>query len=315
MAKVDLVVVTGAAGFIGSHLCDALLAKGYRVRGADDMSAGEHSNLESARAHDGFEFHQADVSDLDVCRKLCAGATAVLHEAAQSSVPASVEAPERAHKDTCTSTLHMLTAAREAGARRFLLAASAACYSEQAPQPLVEKTLLWPLSPYAAAKIASEQYVKAFAGMGLDGVCLRYFNVYGPRHSAKSSYANVIPAFTRRILDGGEITVYGDGEQTRDFVHVSDVVRANLLALEREKPLGGISINIATGHSTSINALAHSIAKACGRELELKHQDVRAGDFKHSLADVSLAKSELGFEAQVGLDAGIASVVEWMKQA
>lgn len=310
-----LVLVTGAAGFIGSNLCDALLDQGYAVRAADNLSAGEMSNLVQAQGRPGFEFHHVDVSDPDVCNRLCEGVSAVLHQAALSSVPASVADPARAHRDTATTTLHLLAACRTRGVSRFLLAASAACYSERAVQPLREDAEIWPLSPYAAAKVASEQYVKAFVGMGVDGACLRYFNVYGPRHSAKSSYANVIPAFTRRILDGGKLSVFGDGSQTRDFVHVRDVVRANLLALHTKTPLGGVSLNIATGRRTALNDLISAIEARCERKAAVDHLPDRPGDFKHSLADVAAARKLLGFEAQVSLEDGIATVVDWMKSS
>lgn len=309
----ELVLVTGAAGFIGSNLCDALLAEGFRVRGADNLSAGSLENLVQARQAPGFEFHHVDVADPAACESMCRGVAAVFHQAALSSVPASVAEPERAHRDTATSTLHLLAACRRHSVRRFMLAASAAGYSERAPQPLTEDAELWPLSPYAAAKIASEQYVKAFSAMGVDGVSLRYFNVFGPRHSARSSYANVIPAFTRRILDGTSLTMYGDGSQTRDFVHVRDVVRANLLALRHPAPLRGESINIASGKRTSIETLVAQIEASCGRKAKVERLPDRPGDFKHSLADTAKAERVLGFRAQVSLGEGIATVVDWMK--
>lgn len=309
----ELVLVTGAAGFIGSHLCDGLLAAGYRVRAADNLSAGRLDNLAQARTHDAFEFIEADVAELKACHELCRDVKAVLHQAALASVPASIDDPPRAHRDTATTTLHLLTAALRAGASRFVTASSASCYDERASLPVAEDAPLAPMSPYAAAKICSEFYLKAFAAMGLDGVSLRYFNVYGPRQDPDASYAGVMPAFISRLLAGRQPTIFGDGEQTRDFIFVGDVVRANLAALEAGKPLSGVSINVASGIATSVNQLAKSLAGLCAMDLNPEYLATRAGDFRHSRADVSRAAELLGFRADKPLAEGLEAVVQWMR--
>lgn len=307
MAEGALVLVTGAAGFIGSHLCDAVLAAGYRVRAADREVAGE--NLAAASKQPGFEFAKADLSDAAACRKLCVGANFVLHHAALASVPASIEDPLRCHRDTLDTTVNLLAASRDFGVQRFVLASSAAVYGNTPAAPVGEDLHGEPLSPYAAAKSASEQYVRAFARLGLDGVSLRYFNVYGPRQRPDSSYSGVITIFAARVASGKSLTVFGDGRQTRDFIHVSDVCRANLAAIGHAAPLAGGALNIGTGRAVNLLELAEGIGQTVGRQPVIEHQPARAGDIRDSCADVSRAARVLGFRAQVDLESGLATVV------
>lgn len=305
MADKPLVLVTGAAGFIGSHLCDALLATGYAVRGADNLSVGEAANLAQARQHTSFEFINSDLTDAALCQKLCRGAKFVLHHAALASVPTSMADPLRCHRNTLDTTVNMLVAAREAGVARFVMASSAAVYGA-CPSALIGENLpLDPLSPYAAAKAAGEQYVHAFVRMGVDGVILRYFNVYGARQRPDSSYSGVISAFAARARAGQPVTIYGDGLQTRDFVHVSDVARANLAAIGHVKPLDGAVCNIGTGHSVTLLDLVSGIGNALGRPLEVRHEPARQGDIRHSCADISRVRRLLKFAPEISLQDGL----------
>ena len=298
MAENQLVVVTGAAGFIGSHLCDALLAEGRRVRGVDRYAAGDCANLQGALANPNFEYAPRDVGqDAD---GLCDGADAVCHLAAMSSVPDSIRDPHQCHADTCTATLNMLEAARKAGVKRFVLSSSASVYGTTPAAPVAETLATAPLSPYAAAKAAAEQYVRAWAEMGLDGVSLRYFNVYGPRQ-----VGGVIPAMIRAVAADRAITLYGDGDQTRDFVYVADAVAANLHALRHVRPLRGEAFNVGCGHTVTIRELAVQVARIADKPPAFEQQPGREGDIRYSCADVSRAKRVLGFEASVRLPQGL----------
>ncbi|MCC6574754.1 MAG: NAD-dependent epimerase/dehydratase family protein [Planctomycetes bacterium] len=309
----SLILVTGAAGFIGSHLCEALIMRGYRVRGADRIALKDAPNLATLKDKQ-FEFAQGDASDPAVARKAATGAAAILHHAAMASVPQSIADPAAAHRDTATTTLHLLAAARETGVKRFVLASSAAVYGDALKLPVREDIQLAPKSPYAAAKIASEAYVSAFSRLGVEGISLRYFNVFGPRQSPQSSYAGVVTQFVHRILKGEELVIFGDGEQTRDFIDVADVVRANLLALEAPS-LGGAAVNIATGKAISIAELVEVLGEICGKQPKVSKKPARAGDIKASCADVSLAKRLLGFVPGADLKAGLRRAVEWLRSA
>ena len=308
MAQGELVLVTGAAGFIGSHLCDALLAQGYRVRGADRHANAP--NLAAARKHAAFEYVQAELAVEAACARACAGVGFVLHHAALASVPASIKEPLRCHRDTLDTTLGLLVASRAAGVKRFVLASSAAVYGDTPAAPVGEDVACNPLSPYAAAKAAGELYVKAFARMGLDGVSLRYFNVYGPRQRPDSPYSGVITIFASLARASHPVTVFGDGLQTRDFLHVRDVCRANLAAIGHGKPLGGACLNIGTGRSVTLLELARGIGRAAGLHVQIDHKPARAGDIRNSCADVSRAARTLGFRAEVELEQGLATVVQ-----
>jgi len=298
VAENQLVVVTGAAGFIGSHLCDALLAEGRPVRGVDRHAADNCANLQGALANPNFEYEQRDVGlDAD---GLCDGADAVCHLAAMSSVPDSIRDPHQCHADTCTSTLNMLEAGRRAGVKRFVLSSSASVYGTTPAAPVAETLATAPLSPYAAAKAAAEQYVRAYVEMGLDGVSLRYFNVYGPRQ-----LGGVIPAMIRAISQNRAVTMFGDGDQTRDFIYVADAVAANLHALRHVRPLRGEAFNVGCGHTVTIRELAVQIARLADKQPAFDRQPGREGDIRYSCADVSRAKRVLGFEATTRLPQGL----------
>jgi len=305
MADLPLVLVTGAAGFIGSHLCDNLLAEGFAVRAVDNLSTGNAVHLAGAQGHACFEFMQLDLADPDACKQACRDVGFVLHHAALASVPTSMAEPLRCHRNTLDTTVNLLAACRDEGVKRFVMASSAAVYGACPSALLGENLPLDPLSPYAAAKAASEQYVHAFVRMGVDGVVLRYFNVYGARQRPDSGYSGVISVFAKRAGAGERVTIFGDGLQTRDFVHVSDVARANLLAIRHDKPLAGAAMNIGTGHSVTLLELAAGIGTVLGREVALHHEQARPGDIRHSCADISRARRLLGFEPAVTLEEGL----------
>lgn len=307
MSQKQTVLVTGAAGFLGSHLCDAMLAAGYAVRAVDNLSGGSLDNLANAQSHPDFVFRQADLKDSAACRQLCAGADYVLHQAALASVPTSIADPLRCHHETLDTTVNVLEAALRQGCQRFIYASSASIYGDTTAAPVAESLPYNPMSPYAAAKAGSEHYVQAFARMGLDGVSLRYFNVYGARQRADSSYSGVISIFAARARGGLPVTVYGDGLQSRDFIHVRDVCAANLAAMLHRKPLSGTAINVGTGRSVTLLTLVEGIGHAMGRAVQVKHEPARQGDIRHSCADVARARKVLGFSAAVGLEEGLRS--------
>ncbi|MCB9935653.1 MAG: NAD-dependent epimerase/dehydratase family protein [Planctomycetes bacterium] len=298
MADTPTVLVTGAAGFIGSHLCDALLAEGKRVRGVDRHELEDCANLQGALTHANFEYVSRDLGQ--EAEGLCMGVDSVCHLAAMSSVPDSITDPRRCHTDTCTSTLNVLQAARKAGVKRFVLSSSASVYGTTLEAPVVESVPTAPLSPYAAAKAAAEQYVRAFARMGVDGVSLRYFNVYGPRQER-----GVIPAMIRAFNAGRPVTMFGDGNQSRDFLYVADAVAANLHALRHQRPLGGEAFNVGCGHAITIRELAVQVGRVADKQPAFEQQPAREGDIRYSCADVTHAKRVLGFEATVRLPQGL----------
>lgn len=298
------ILVTGAAGFIGSHLCDGLLAGGYRVRGVDNLSFGRLDNLADARANPGFEFIQADLADAEQCARVCDGVHAVLHHAARVGVPDSFAHPQDCRRDTAQTTSNLLQAAANAGARRFVLASTAAVYGHAAC-PVREDSPLEPLSPYGRFKLEAET---AVAEAGIDAVSLRYFNVYGTRQDPRSPYAGVIAVFADRLRHGLPLTIYGAGRQTRDFIHVSDVVQANIAALKAGR-LQNQAINIGTGQVTDLLSLAKTIGKIVGREPHFHFEEERKGDIPDSWADVSLADELLDFKATVTLEEGLRAML------
>jgi UDP-glucose 4-epimerase len=298
------VLVTGGAGFIGSHLVEALVLEGRLVRVVDDLSTGHRSNL--AHLEGAFEWSEGDLADFEVCRRAVEGVVDILHEAAIPSVPRSVLEPLQSHASGPTATLNLLEAARLAGARRFVFAASSSAYGDTDDLPKHEGMVPNPLSPYAAAKLAGEHYVRVYARtMGLDGVSLRYFNVFGPRQDPSSPYSGVISLFARLMAEGRRPTIYGDGSQTRDFTYVGNVVQANLMALKSERPLEGRALNVGTGRRISLLDLVAAINRSLGTDLTPEFLPVRAGDVRDSQASLDRIKDVLGYEPSVDFEEGL----------
>ncbi len=305
-------LVTGVAGFIGSNLAEALLAQGHRVRGLDNFLTGKPENLQGL---DGLEFVKGDVRDPDACRRACEGVEFVLHEAALGSVPRSIEDPVLSNECNVTGTLNLLVAAREAGARRFVFAASSSAYGDTPTLPKVEAMVPQPLSPYALTKLAGEEYCRLFFELyGLETVSLRYFNVFGKRQDPFSTYAAVIPKFVSALLRGEPPEIYGDGEQTRDFTYIADVVQANLRACQAPREACGKVYNVAYGERISLNELYQEIAELLGSNLEPRYGPPRPGDVKHSLADISRAREHLGYRPAYDVRQGLAEAIAWYRQ-
>lgn len=295
-------LVTGGAGFIGSHLVDALLVRGDRVRVLDDLSNGLAENVP-----EGAQLAVGDVSDYEVVAAAVEGIDVVFHQAGLGSVRRSVEAPRRTDLVNAHGTLVVLDAARHAGVRRVVGASSSSVYGGAAPLPTRETHPVLPRSPYAVSKLALEHYCRVFHElMGVETVCLRYFNVYGPRQRADSPYAAVIPLFVDALRHGRPEVVHGDGLQSRDFTFVADAVQANLLAAEAPvERCGGRVYNVAGGEQHSVLDLLAVLAKLTGVDAEPKHTDPRPGDVRHSHADLEAARTDLGYEPQVSLEEGL----------
>lgn len=300
------VLVTGGAGFIGSHLVEALLPRN-EVRVLDDCSTGHRDTVPPDAT-----LFEGDVADPEAVDEAMAGVDIVFHQAAMVSVPRSIEAPVACHRANATGSLQVLDRARYEDAR-VVLASSAAVYGEPGGVPVTETEPLAPSSPYGASKLAAEAYARTYAERyGLEAVPLRYFNVYGPGQSA-SDYSNVVTAFLDRALAGEPLTVHGDGQQTRDFVHVRDVVRANLAAATADAATGD-PINIGTGRSVTVRELAECLRAAADSSSEIRHIDSRDGDIEQSCADIERARHVLGFEPSVDLETGLATLVDRSEQ-
>ncbi|RMH36854.1 MAG: SDR family oxidoreductase [Deltaproteobacteria bacterium] len=316
-------LVTGAAGFIGSHLAERLLALGQHVVGTDNFATGHRDNVDAVReaagaAADRYDFREADVRDPDACRAMCDGVDIVLHQAALGSVPRSVEDPVATHEANVDGFLHLLIAARDAGVERFVYASSSAVYGDEPALPKVEDRIGAPLSPYAATKRFDELYAAVFQSLyGIECIGLRYFNVFGPRQDPNGPYAAVIPRWIARLAAGQPCEVYGDGSQTRDFCHVDNAVQANLLAALAPADATGRVYNVACGERTSLlelfAALRDAVAevRADVRAAEPVFADPRPGDIPHSLADISLARERLGYEPAVRVRDGLAATARW----
>ena len=304
-----LYLVTGGAGFIGSHLVEALVEHGEHVRVLDDFSTGQWENLAAVANH--IELLEGDIADPETVEQAMAGCHYVLHLAAIASVQASLEEPRRIDRVNVGGTLHVLEAARRAGVRRVVLASSAAVYGDHSALPQREELPLRPLSPYAASKAAGEAYCSAFhASYGLPTVVLRFFNVYGPRQDPSSPYSGVISIFAARMTQGQRPAIYGDGEQTRDFVYVADVVQALLLVCERETAVGAI-FNVASGRQTRILQLATTLNEVLDTNLTPTFAPARAGEVRFSEGDARRAQEALGWEATTPLREGLSSLVQW----
>ena len=305
------ILVTGGAGFIGSHLTEALVRQGHRVRVLDDFSSGRTENLRGVRGD--VDLHKGDCSDPLTARRAVKGVEAVFHEAAVPSVARSVEDPALAHRTGATATLNVLLAARHAGVRRVIYAGSSSVYGNTKELPKRETLRPRPLSPYAVSKLAGEEYVRIFAELyGLETLCVRYFNVFGPRQDPGSPYSGVISRFTTALLGGRTPVIYGDGRQSRDFTYVENVVRGNLLAL-RAKGVHGQAVNLATGRRVSLLDVLRVLGRITGRPPRAEHRPARAGDVRHSLADIRLARRLLGYRPVVSFEEGLRRTVEWYR--
>lgn len=299
------VLITGGAGFIGSHLVEALVHQGHQVRVADNLSTGYLHNLEDVQHS--IEFVEADLTEPAAALRVCEGIDAISHQAAIPSVPRSVKDPLEAHANCANTTLNLLCAAREHGVTRFVYAASSSAYGDSPALPKQESMCPSPRSPYAAAKLAGEHYVEAFSACyGLDAISLRYFNIFGPRQDPFSPYSGVIARFTTDMILGTRPTIFGDGQQTRDFTYVANAVHANLLALTTRDRLNGCCVNIGTGTRTSLNQLVAALNEVLGTHLEPLYQNARAGDVKHSVASTAMAQAVLGYKPVVEFKEGLA---------
>lgn len=322
--KPRLWLVTGAAGFIGSHLVEELLRLGQRVRGLDDLSTGSLANLEDVTARVGseragaFDFTEGDIRDADACRSACADAPLVLHQAALGSVPRSIEDPATSFGANVAGFANLLEAARTAGCERFVYASSSSVYGDAPGLPKVEAEIGRPLSPYAATKRIDEVWANVyFQTYGLPVVGLRYFNVFGARQDPQGPYAAVIPRWIEALLAGETPVVYGDGETSRDFCPVANVVQANLLAALAPPEASGRAFNVALGGRTSLIELFHALRDglaALGVDcatVALRHEDFRPGDVRHSLADLQAIANALGYVPDVDFAGGIRATLEW----
>src|SRR5713101_4029734 len=306
-------LVTGVAGFIGSTLAHAVLAQGGGVVGLDNFSTGNHENL--AGVLDRIEFHEADLLDLDALHQACRGVDYVLHEAAIPSVPRSVKDPLESNRANVDGTLNLLVAARDAKVKRVVYAASSSAYGDTPTLPKREDMLPYPISPYATAKLASEYYMTSFYRCyGLETVCLRYFNVFGPRQDPASPYSGVLAKFITQMLRGEQPTIFGDGTQSRDFTYVDNVVEANLLACKAPaSQAAGQVFNVATGMRVDLNETFQLLKKIIGYKGDVKYEPERAGDVKHSLADLSRAEKHLGYKPKVAFEEGLRRTIEWYR--
>lgn len=306
------VLVTGGAGFIGSHLAQSLVSLGATVVVLDDLCGGDRANLESI-AGDQLEFVEGSILDEATLARCTQGSRFVFHQAALGSVPRSVAEPRLFHEVNVTGTLNVLEAARAAGVGRVVFAASSSAYGDSEVLPKVETMPPMPKSPYAANKLACEHLIRAYAASyGLDTASLRYFNIFGPRQNANSAYAAVIAAFAKALLSDQHPMIFGDGEQSRDFTYVDNAVHANLLAARCDKPIQGEPINIACGERVSVNELSSLMAELMGKpQLTANHSPERTGDVKHSLADLGRAELILGYAPIVDFYSGLRDTVSW----
>lgn len=305
-------LITGGAGFIGSNLCRKLVSEGCSVRVIDNLITGKRSNLEGVL--DKIDFIEADMGDSEIARRAMKDIDVVFHQGAVPSVPKSVADPAATHRHCVDATFNLLLAARDARIKRFVYAASSSAYGDSETLPKIETMVTNPKSPYAAAKLFGEYYCSVFSKCyGLETISLRYFNVFGPYQDPASQYAAAIPAFVTHILKKQSPLVYGDGEQTRDFTYIDNVVHANLLAARVPKTSGEV-INIACAERISVNAIIALINELCGTSVKPAYAATRAGDVKHSLASIDRAKEIIGYEPLVLFKDGLSKAIRWYKE-
>jgi len=306
-------LVTGGAGFIGSNTVDELVRRGHEVAVLDDFSTGKAANLASVRAT--VALIQNSIANLAALREACRGVDCVIHLAAQTSVPRSVKDPVETNLINVDGTLNVLVAARDANVKRVVFASSCAVYGTNAALPTNERAALWPISPYGVSKQVGEAYGRMFQHLyGLEFVALRYFNVFGPRQDPGSPYSGVLSRFNAALLDGTQPTVYGDGEQSRDFVYVGNVVDANLRAAEANAA-PGLAFNIGTGDRTTLNRTLGLLEKIAGQPVGATYAPPREGDIRDSQADITEARVVLGFQPRIGFEEGLRRTWEWFSQS
>ena len=305
-------LVTGAAGFIGRSIAAALLARGESVRGVDSFITGNRANLAGLEA---MEFLEGDLADPEVCVRACAGVEIVFHEAALASVPRSVADPAATNRNCVDATLNILIAARNAGVHRVVYAGSSSVYGDTPTLPKNEEMLPQPITPYAVAKLAGEHYLHTFTRVyGIETVTLRYFNVFGPYQDPTSHYSGVLAIFCRKMLAGEQPTIYGDGEQSRDFTYIENVVEANLLAAAAPaEKVAGRMMNLATGSAISLNQTFELLCRLTGYRGKPEYGEPRSGDIRHSLADIRLARELMGYAPSVDFAEGLRRTVEWYR--
>lgn len=312
MGTQTLYLVTGGAGFIGSHIAEALVKRGDRVRVLDNLMTGKRENL--AHLAGKLEFIEADIRDANAARQAMEGVSIVFHEAAVPSVPRSVAEPQLNHEANVNGTFNVLMAARDAGVKRVVFAASSSAYGDTEVLPKVETMMPNPLSPYAAAKLIGELYCQTFTRVyGLETVALRYFNVFGPRQDPTSPYSGVISKFVTALLNNEAPTIFGDGEQSRDFTYIANVVDANLRAAEAPDAVGQV-MNLGIGDRITLNQLFDELQKIIGTNLKPNYAETRAGDVRHSLADITRAEQLLAYHPLVGLAEGLKYTVDWYRE-
>ena len=312
MENQKLYLVTGGAGFIGSHIAESLVKRGERVRVLDNLMTGKRENLD--HLVDKLEFIEADIRDANATRQAMEGVNIVYHEAAIPSVPRSVADPQLSHDVNVNGTFNVLMAARDAGVKRVIFAASSSAYGDTEVLPKTETMLPNPLSPYAAAKLVGELYCQTFTRVyGLETVALRYFNVFGPRQDPTSPYSGVISKFVTALLNNEAPTIFGDGEQSRDFTYIANVVDANLRAAEAPEAVGQV-MNLGIGQRITLNQLFEELQKIIGTNLKPNYSPTRAGDVRHSLADIARAENLLGYCPLVGLAEGLKYTVDWYRE-
>lgn len=315
----SLFLVTGGAGFIGSNLCEAIIKLGYRARCLDDLSTGKKENLdfivENPPYNSRFEFIKGDVKNLDTCMDACEGVDYVLHQAAWGSVPRSIEMPLFYCANNIQGTLNMLEAARQKGVKKFVYASSSSVYGDEPNLPKKEGREGNLLSPYAVTKRADEEWAKQYTWhYGLDTYGLRYFNVFGRRQDPNGAYAAVIPKFIKQLLNGETPTINGDGRQSRDFTYIENVIEANLKACLAPHEAAGEAFNIAYGGREYLIDIYYGLTKALGASVEPNFGPDRAGDIKHSNADISKARELLGYDPEWSFERGIEAAIEWYKE-
>ncbi|MDY5738295.1 MAG: SDR family oxidoreductase [Candidatus Onthomorpha sp.] len=313
--KNSLFLVTGAAGFIGSNLCEAILKLGYKVRALDDLSTGKQKNVDMFLGNPNYDFIKGDIKDLDTCMNVCKGVDYVLNQAAWGSVPRSIEMPLFYSLNNIQGTLNMLEAARQNGVKKFVYASSSSVYGDEPNLPKKEGIEGNLLSPYAVSKRCDEEWAKQYTKhYGLDTYGLRYFNVFGRRQDPDGAYAAVIPKFIKQLINGQKCKINGDGKQSRDFTYIENVIEANLKACVAPSEAAGEAFNVAFGGREFLIDIYYKLTKALGVDFEPEFGPERPGDIKHSNADISKAKRLLGYDPQWSFEKGIQAAIDWYKE-